>query len=302
MDVNLNDRKTFIGGSDAPRILGLWGSRYELWQEKVGLKEPDDLSSVERVQCGLLLEDSIARMYEIKTGEKPRRVTQRRQDPIYPWRVAQIDRTLTFGVILELKNVDAFQAGEWGPEGSNAIPAKYYAQVQHQLATVRGTLAKVAALIGGNHLQVYIIHRDEQFITDLTAAEELFWRHVCDKTPPAPMTVLEASMCWRTTASAPVQGTSIHQSLRDTGLTIQAEIKALEEKLNNVKLELQRALQDQGDELMYNGLPLVTWKSQSRASVDTKKLQADHPDIVAQYEHETPFRVFRFCGKKEARL
>ena len=49
-----------------------------------------------------------------------------------------------------------------------------------------------------------------------------------------------------------------------------------------------------------NGVQLVTWKQQAgKASLDTKQLRADHPELVGQYEKQgAPFRVMRIAKGK----
>jgi predicted phage-related endonuclease len=49
-----------------------------------------------------------------------------------------------------------------------------------------------------------------------------------------------------------------------------------------------------------NGSQLVTWKQQAgKASLDTKQLRADHPELVQQYEKQgAPFRVMRVTKGK----
>ena len=49
-----------------------------------------------------------------------------------------------------------------------------------------------------------------------------------------------------------------------------------------------------------DGVQLVTWKQQAgKASLDTKQLRADHPELVQQYEkHGAPFRVMRVTKGK----
>lgn len=49
-----------------------------------------------------------------------------------------------------------------------------------------------------------------------------------------------------------------------------------------------------------DGVQLVTWKQQAgKASLDTKQLRADHPDLVNQYEKQgAPFRVMRVTKGK----
>jgi putative phage-type endonuclease len=297
VQADIKDRRTFIGGSDAAVILNLtgWKTRFRLYQEKVGEEEPEDLSDIERIRWGVILEDVIAAEYSRRTGKKVRRVNQRQRDARHPWRVAQIDRRIVGGGILEIKTTDAMNFHEWGPEGTAEIPPAYYCQVQHQLAVMDEEVAEVAVLIGGNRLQLYVVPRDEEFIEDLTKAEAAFWRLVQTRTPPDPTSPAEAAVRWKKTIAAPVDGTAIHAALRDAGLALQAEIKVLEDRLDAVKLELQSALQDKGDSLMYGGSALVTWKTQNRTTIDTKKLKEERPEIAAQYERESPSRVFRFC-------
>ena len=49
------DRKQGIGGSDATRLYN--GDWHDLYLEKIGEKEPDDLSDVLPVQMGIHTED-----------------------------------------------------------------------------------------------------------------------------------------------------------------------------------------------------------------------------------------------------
>jgi predicted phage-related endonuclease len=50
-----------------------------------------------------------------------------------------------------------------------------------------------------------------------------------------------------------------------------------------------------------DGVQLVTWKQQAgKASLDTKQLRADHPELVQQYEKQgAPFRVMRVTKTKK---
>jgi len=296
MKADIEDRKTFIGGSDAPVILGLvgWKTRFELYQEKTGEKEPDDLSDVERVQWGIILEDSVAQMYMRRTGKKVRRVNKRIIDKhaTFP-RCAQIDRRIVGGGILEIKTTDASNSADWGPEGSSEIPPHYYSQVQHQLAVTSETIAEVAVLIGGNRMRLYLVPRDEEFIADLTAAELDFWGRCLARNPPDPITLDEATIRWGRTNAQPVSGTLIHGALAAELQALNAQLKETKARADEVELELKKALQDIGDTLMVEGKTVCSWKEQSRTSIDSTRLKAEQPAIAAQYEKTTPYRVFR---------
>ena len=62
------DRKQGIGGSDATRLYN--GDWYDLYLEKIGEKESDDLSRVLPVQMGVYTEDFNIRWFEQETGIK----------------------------------------------------------------------------------------------------------------------------------------------------------------------------------------------------------------------------------------
>ena len=75
--INSNQR-SFIGGSDAPIILGEdEAALVRLWREKRGEAEPEDLSGNLIVQLGSVTEDLNRRWYEANTGQVITDVQQR---------------------------------------------------------------------------------------------------------------------------------------------------------------------------------------------------------------------------------
>lgn len=300
---DVSDRRSFIGGSDAPVILGLvgWKTRFELYQEKRGEKEPDDLSEVERVQWGIILEDVVAQMYMKRTGKKVRRVNNRIIDKASSFpRAAQVDRRIVGGGLLEIKTTDASQAAEWGPEGSSEIPTGYYAQVQHQLAVTGENLAEVAVLIGGNRMRLYVVPRDQEFIDDMTAAEEAFWNCVVSGNPPEPLSLVEAGQRWARAAAAEVAGTIEDGMVAAELLAVKDQVKELEKRADALELKLKESIRDIGDTLMVNGVPVATWKVQVSKRLDTKALEEAHPDIAEAFRKPSESRVFRINAKGAA--
>jgi putative phage-type endonuclease len=295
--VDTENRMHFIGGSDEPGLLGLnpWNSPFEVYQEKTGEKEPDDLSSVERVQWGIIMEDTIATMYMRKTGKRLRRMNQRLSTLDYGIPMAaQIDRMIVGEKIpLEIKNTDAMNRKYWGEEGSADIALHYYPQVQHQILLLGVQEAEVAVCFGGNTLGLYRVPRDQPFIDDMIEAARAFWQRVQDRNPPDPISVEEASLRWRGGASLPVYGNPEHGSMAGTYISLGNEIRALEVKQDAVKLALESAIADFGDTLMVNGMAVCSWKKQERHGIDTKRLKADYPVIAEACESVSEYRVFR---------
>ena len=74
------DRRAFIGGSDARIIMGDdERTLLRLWREKRGEVEPEDLSDNLIVQLGSVTEDLNRRWYERNTGQAIKDVQRRVQ-------------------------------------------------------------------------------------------------------------------------------------------------------------------------------------------------------------------------------
>lgn len=280
-EVNTADRRTFIGGSDAPVILGVsnWKTPYDLWQEKVGLVEPDDLSDNEKVHFGNVLEEIVAREFSERRGFKVRRVNDRINSKAHPFLVAQIDRRIVGGGILECKTTDAAMKDHWGEEMTDQIPIPYWTQVQHQMMVTGEQFAYVAVLIGGNTFRTYLVKRDEEFIENLVAAERAFYRNMETATPPAPMAYEEAAKMWKRAPALPVFGDERFILLAEEYGKITGQIKELQEKADAIKLEFTNELQDKGDTLIVDGKTVATWKASN--TVDEEKIKAEQPEAFA---------------------
>ena len=63
----LEHRKNFIGGSDAACVIGCnpWKSNVDLWEEKTGRVQPDDISDKPYVQFGIAAEPVIRELFKL---------------------------------------------------------------------------------------------------------------------------------------------------------------------------------------------------------------------------------------------
>jgi predicted phage-related endonuclease len=81
------------------------------------------------------------------------------------------------------------------------------------------------------------------------------------------------------------------------------EARAMAKQASDLEAKAKDALAQMllGNEIgTVNGVQLVTWKQQAgKASLDTKQLRADHPELVSEYEKQgAPFRVMRVTKGK----
>src|SRR5215831_6892511 len=83
------DRRAFIGGSDARIIMGTdEAALVRLWREKRGEAESEDLSGNLLVQLGAATEELNRSWYERNTGKRVRDVQRRVSHSAIAWMVA----------------------------------------------------------------------------------------------------------------------------------------------------------------------------------------------------------------------
>lgn len=308
------ERVNYIGGTDAPAVLGL--SRYatplKVWSEKTGAVAPKKGRDGELpIWMGNYLEDAIADRFTFETGIKVQRVKEIQVHPLYPFIRCQIDRRVVGGEQepLECKTASSFKQGEW--EGED-IPSEYIVQVLHQLM-VLGAIAKakglpppprahLACLIGGNvDFQRRIIDRDEDMIAELEAKEVKFWQeNVLGKKMPGVSAEDDSTLQAlfpnarpddEEEVALPAALEDVIARIKDIGTDKDGELGVLKKELAELKNEVKVALGNASRGVV--GKYQATWKTITKKPVlDTERLLLDKPELIVTYgKTPEPFRM-----------
>lgn len=292
----LDMRKAGIGGSEAAAIVGLnpWKSAFQLWMEKTGQVEPEDLSDNEYVYWGNVLEQAVADRFCELTGKK----VQRRgmlQDDEYPYMLASVDRMVVGeNAGLECKTTNAFNSKVWADD---ELPDSYYIQCQWYMMVTGCEKWYIAVLIGGNKFVWKEVPRNEADIEALRKAAVDFWAMVTTNTMPP---VDGSDDCSRAL-------TERFKGQKGLEIELPAAAKDCIERLSEIKetisnLEEQKKLSENelkvmlGDaEIGVIGDDRVSWKVQNgRITVDSKRLKAERPEIYSKYSKVgNSIRVFK---------
>lgn len=195
----LNERKKGVGGSDAAAIIGLnpYKLNVELWEEKTGRKEVEDISNKSYVKYGTEMEDILRQSFKIKHPEflVTHKENSMIKHPKYSFLFASLDGELLEIVsgrkgILEIKTSEILRSTQ-KEKWKDKIPDNYYCQVLHYLNVTGYEFAKLfAELRYDENYQVtktYTIERKdvEEDIKYLEQKEIEFWKYVEeDKEPP----------------------------------------------------------------------------------------------------------------------
>ncbi len=174
------DRRKFIGGSDARVIMGADESALlQLWREKRGEVEPEDLSGNLIVQLGLATENLNRLWYERNTGQTIECVQRRLRHPVLRWMGATLDGMVAgSGAVFEAKFMLPWSFSE------EAAAEKHMAQLQHNMWVTNAKSAALSIITGGGQWVEIAIGADPLYQHLLLTAEKKFWRCVESGEPP----------------------------------------------------------------------------------------------------------------------
>ena len=288
-------RKQGIGSSDAAAAVGLnpYKSQLELWLEKTGrdtsLPKLDPQDEDSPAYWGNILEPIVARHYTRRSGHRVRRINAVLQhpDPKRAWMLANIDREVIGAPevqILECKTAGINGARLW----KEGVPEYVQLQVMHQLAVTGKQAADVAVLLGGQHLEVHRIERDDSMIARLIDLEQLFWDYVVSDTPPPADGTVSADAalrCLYPEDNGQTLDFSQHTELASTYLelkSVRQRIAQQETREAQLKQVLQQAMGEATRAEFAEGY--ISWKkSKDSSGLDVEQMLKDKPYLQARY-------------------
>lgn len=282
-------RREGIGGSDVAAIMGLspYRAPYEVWAEKVGLADGPDLSQVEAVRWGNILEQPIVDRYaELHPERHVERVNAMCRSLARPWAQASLDAQvrdpeLGWGV-LEIKTAGLRREDDW----DGGVPLYYLTQVTHYLAVTGRPFADVAVLIGGQEYREFRVVRDAEDVAAVTRAVDAFWHgHVEARVPPECEGYGREAQALLAAHASPRE--ELEGALSDDVPELVAWLRAKEEADAS-----KRALDRAADALKSRignaagiecELGRVKWVRTERTSFDSKAFRAEHPEDFEKY-------------------
>jgi predicted phage-related endonuclease len=184
------NRRNFIGGSDARVIMGKdEPALIQLWREKRGEAEPEDLSDNLVVQLGAATEGLNRSWYERHTSRRITDVQRRVKHSAIPWMAATLDGIVEGEeAVFEAKFMLPWSFSE------EAAVEKYMAQLQHNMWVTHLKSSVLSIITGGGKWVEITILMDPLYLTVLVSAEKKFWRcvqsgevpHLINAEPPRP--------------------------------------------------------------------------------------------------------------------
>lgn len=190
----LKARLNHIGGSDASVCVGMnpYKTNVELWEEKTGLHQSEDISGKDYVIYGTKAEEFLRGLFVLDFPEYQVLYDDNNLflNSDYPWMHASLDGELVDQEgrrgILEIKTTEILQSMQ-KEKWNDRIPDNYFCQVLHYLAVTGYEFAVLKAQLKsewGGELRIttkhYFIERKDvkEDIKYLVDAEKRFWNCV----------------------------------------------------------------------------------------------------------------------------
>jgi len=268
------------------------GKANEAILQKLDMMEVPDLSDVEAVQMGHVMEPVIGRLAEQRLNVQLTKVEEFRTHPKESWLRSHFDFAGVENgqtILVECKNYNAAVRGKFDAE-TGIIPVSDMAQLIHEAAVFGVGKIYLAVLFGGQEFFLCPFYITDQQKEDLIKQMAVYWAAVQSRTPLPPQSSEEAKLLFPTsTPETTVIADSTLEELASQLFRVNHDRKLLETEEDKLKAKIQQRMQDKSALVDIAGNVLATWKN-DKASVkfDSKLFQQSMPDIYKQFMREVP--------------
>lgn len=291
----LDLRKGGIGSSEVGSVLGVnpYETPYQLWLRKTGRIAAKEQNMAMRL--GHLMEGTVAQLYEDATGNIVDTATEGDwcvKNEARPYTIASPDRYCITPdgktILLECKTTRKNVSEE-------STPMSWYCQVQYLLYCSGLDEGALAWLKYGSEFGYKSINANPEFQEFMLERLDRFWTDciIGDKAPAA-ISGGDVSLIYATSVAGKTIEADVETLQKIAALKEKKEAaKALEDEISGMEDEIKLYMRD-ADILTANGETICTWKTgKGRATLDRKKLAAEHPEIIQEYTKAgTPVRTF----------
>jgi predicted phage-related endonuclease len=261
----------------------------EVILEKQGKLDIPDLSGIEAVQMGHVMQPIIGQLAQSRLGIELKEADYPLTHPKHNWFRSHFDFISADGTVLvEAKNYNANTRNKFDAE-NNRIPDADYAQLLHECAVHGVDRAYLAVLFGGQEFVTFEFTFTEEQKNELIQSMAKYWAYVQTGDVPQAQTLEQTKLLYPKDNSNIILANQGIENGIGMLKRIKADIKALEEQEERLETELRNIMKDAAEVRSIDGTTLVTWKSsKSSMRFSADLLKSAMPDIYQQFVVEQP--------------
>lgn len=257
---------------------------------KQGKLPPPDLSNVEAVQMGHVMEPVIGRLAQNKLGIELNKIEEYRTHPKHDWFRSHFDFAGTENgepILVEAKNYNAAVRNKFDESG--IMPAADAAQLVHEAAVLGIRKIYLAVLFGGQEFVLIPKLVEDAEKDELIQKMAVLWGHVQTGTQADPQSTDELKAMFPVSEAMTRIATAAVEHYCNELSYVKAELKRLEEDEEILKKHIQKFMDKHDTLSTFDGKVLATWKS-AKPSIkfNAELFKQSMPDIYKQFEVEVP--------------
>ena len=288
-DFTPETRNSAIWSGDSRKVAN--GKANEVILTKQGKMAIPDLSDIEAVQMGHVMEPVIGRLAQAQLGTELVKIEESLTHAKHPWFKSHFDfagRQGSKSFLVETKNYNASVRGKFDVAG--ICPPADMAQLVHEAAVYGVDMVYLAILFGGQEFLLIPFNITDEQKEDLVKQMAVVWGHAQAGTtlPPEDLEQVRLLYPQEATGSLKTASASVEQACLALA-QVKANIKALEAQEEQYQTLVSGYMGEASVLSNIEGQVLATWKNaKSSAKFDSKLFQSAMPDIYGQFVREMP--------------
>jgi predicted phage-related endonuclease len=281
-------RNAALWSNDARRFVE--GKGGEVYAEKVGAKPMADLSDVEAVQMGLVMQEPIMKEYARRNQIEFKDADYALYHPKESWMASHFDYISADGKTLyEVKNLGSHQRKKYGDNGSSDIDVGYRVQCLHEATVHQIESVVLVVCFGGQEIVGY----PQTFSADLMDVHirEMaeFWGRIQARTFDPETMGDAAKLVYKQDNGSNLIATQSLEKGCEMLKIVKEQIKALENQEHDLMSQIQGYMMESSQLVSVDGSVLATWKTaKASKKFSTELFKTSMPDIYEKFVVETP--------------
>jgi predicted phage-related endonuclease len=265
------------------------GKASDVILEKLGKKDIPDLSGIEEVQMGKVMEPTIARLFQNKHRIELKDADYALAHPTEPWLRSHFDYISADGrILVECKNYNAGVMPKFDEE-TGVVPAADMAQLIHEAACHNVEQIYLAVLFGGQKFRTFHFTITPEMKDDLVQQMAKYWSLVATNTMPEPDSLDACKIIFPESIEETVVASGAVEKAVAVLKEYKSRIKQLEDECESIEVAVRSYMGSKGTLTDISGKTLATWRSAKASSkFDSKLFQQAMPEIYERFVVETP--------------
>jgi predicted phage-related endonuclease len=257
--------------------------------QKIGMMDRPDLSEIEAVQMGHIMQPVIGRLAENKLKMELKDADYSLAFSSEPWLKSHFDFISADGsTLVEAKNYGMHKRNRFDAD-ANIIPADDMAQLIHEAACHNVSRIVLAVLFGGQEFQTFDFtisdFQKEELVKDMAE----FWGRVVTKNPLPPETSDQARFMYATDSGTSVMANPQIEKISSHLKALKNQIKELEAEEEKYQVAIHGYMGSNAELITPDGKIIATWKNAKASKrFDPKLFSAAMPDLYNQFIVEAP--------------